>query len=166
MKINTIRKTAFTAVFLLTTGFFQKSIAQQKFEKSTFYNVMATGDIDAVENELSIIQNASTAHKEGYEGALIVKKAGLVKGVKTRLDLFKAGCKKLEAAILADSTNTEFHFLRLAIQEHAPGIVKYHSDIKKDKAIIQKNYNNLSPTVQHAILDYCKKSKVLHAEDL
>ena len=126
---------------------------------------MATGDIAAVENELSILQDSSTPNKEGYEGALLMKKAGLVKGAKTKLDLFKAGRIKLETAILADSTNTEYHFLRLAIEEHAPGIVKYHSDIKKDKEIVQKNYKNLSPSVQHAILDYTKNSKVLHAED-
>jgi len=164
MKINTKWGIAFV-VLLMTIGFFQKSIAQQKFEKSTFYNVMATGDIAAVENELSILQDSSTPNKEGYEGALLMKKAGLVKGAKTKLDLFKAGRIKLETAILADSTNTEYHFLRLAIEEHAPGIVKYHSDIKKDKEIVQKNYKNLSPSVQHAILDYTKNSKVLHAED-
>jgi hypothetical protein len=61
--------------------------------------------------------------------------------------------------------NTEYHFLRLAIEEHAPKIVKYHNDIEADKAIVKKNFKELSPAVQHAILDYCKKSKVLHAED-
>ena len=164
MKINT--KWGITlVVFLIATGVFQKSIAQQKFEKSTFYDVMATGDITAVENELSILKDSSTPNKEGYEGALLMKKAGLAKGAKTKLNLFKSGRIKLETAILADSTNTEYHFLRLAIEEHAPGIVKYHSDIKKDKEIVQKNYKNLSPSVQHAILDYTKNSKVLHAED-
>lgn len=166
MRINTKWKMAYIAVFLITAGFFQRSSAQQKFEKSVFYNVMATGDIAAVENELSILQDASTPNKEGYEGALLMKKAGLVKGAKTKLDLFKSGRIKLETAILADSTNTEFHFLRLAIEEHAPSIVRYRSDIKKDKEIVLKNYNNLSPTVQHAIMDYTKNSKVLHAEDL
>ena len=95
----------------------------------------------------------------------IVDIAGLVKGAKKKLDLFKAGRIKLETAMMADTENTEYHFLRLSIEEHSPKIVKYHSDIEKDKAIVQKNFKNLSPVVQKAILDYCKNSKVLHTED-
>ncbi len=165
MRINIKWKIGFIAVFLLIAGFMQKGIAQQEFKKSAFYDTMASGDLAAVENQLTVIQGSSIASKEGYEGAMLMRKAGLVKGAKTRLDLFKAGRIKLETAIAADNENTEFHFLRLAIEEHAPKIVKYHSDIDKDKAIVQKNYKNLSPSVQHAILDYCKNSKVLHAED-
>jgi len=84
---------------------------------------------------------------------------------KDRLKFFKQGRIKLEIALLADNDNVEFHFLRLAIEEHAPKIVKYHSDIAKDKALVIKNFKNLSPAVQHAILDYCSNSKVLHKED-
>jgi hypothetical protein len=154
------------AMVLFAAGFMQKSIAQEEFKKSVFYDTMASGDLAAVENQLSILQNSSIANKEGYEGAMLVRKAGLVKGNKTKLDLFKAGRIKLETAIAADNENTEFHFLRLAIEEHAPKIVKYHKDIDADKAIVQKNFKSLSPSVQHAILDYSKNSKVLHAEDL
>jgi hypothetical protein len=165
MRINIKWKIAFIAVFMFVTGFVQRSTAQGEFKKSTFYDVMASGDLAAVENQLTVIQGSSMANKEGYEGAMLIRKAGFVKGAKTKLDLFKAGRIKLETAIAADNENTEFHFLRLAIEEHAPKIIKYHSDIEKDKTIVQKNYKNLSPSVQHAILDYCKNSKVLHAED-
>jgi hypothetical protein len=79
--------------------------------------------------------------------------------------LFKDGRIKLETAINADNDHTEFHFLRLAIEEHAPKIVKYHADIKADKAIVIKNFKTLSSSVQQAILDYCKNSKVLHVAD-
>jgi hypothetical protein len=165
MRVNIKWRIVFIVVFLFTAGFVQQSIAQQKFEKAAFYDVMSAGDVAAIDDQLAILKDASTANKEGYEGALLMKKAGLVKGAKTRLDFFKSGRIKLETAIAADNENTEFHFLRLAIEEHAPKIVKYHSDIDKDKVIVQKNYKNLSPAVQHAILDYTKKSKVLHAED-
>ena len=166
MRINIKWKIVFVAMFLFTAGLVQKSIAQEEFKKSTFYDTMASGDLAAVENQLTILQGSSIANKEGYEGDMLIRKAGLVKGAKTRLDLFKAGRIKLETAIAADNENTEFHFLRLAIEEHAPKIVKYHNDIEKDKTIVQKNFKSLSPSVQHAILDYSKNSKVLHAEDL
>jgi hypothetical protein len=121
--------------------------------------------MEAIDNEIIIVNSSLINNKEGYEGVLLMKKAGLVSRPKKKLDLFKEGRIKLETAILADNNNTEFHFLRLAIEEHAPKIVKYHADIETDKQIVVKNYKNLSQPVQHAILDYCKKSQVLHTED-
>ena len=155
----------FVLGFLMTTGLANGKILPQKFDKAAFYEVMKTDDKAAVDNELELVKDAPAKERDGYEGALLMKKAGLLKRPKERLSFFKQGRIKLETAILADNDNTEFHFLRLAIEEHAPKIVKYHSDIEKDKAIVLKNFKNLSPAVQHAILDYCKNSKVLHKED-
>lgn len=152
---------------LVLPGLMTKSIAQQRlrFDKEEFYNVMSTGDVNAIDNELVVVTGYATTNKEGYEGALLLKKADLIRGARKKLDLFKAGRIKLETAINNNPDNVEDHFLRLAIEEHAPKIVKYHSDIEADKAIVKREFKNLSPVVQHAILDYCKKSKVLHAED-
>ncbi|GAC1301175.1 MAG: hypothetical protein NVSMB24_03500 [Mucilaginibacter sp.] len=138
----------------------------QKFDKSGFYSVMASGDIDAVNKELDIVSQASITDKQGYEGALLMRKAGLVKKPKDKLSFFKAGRIKLETALLADNENIEFHFLRLAIEEHAPKIVKYKKDISGDKLLVVKHFKSLAPSVQHAILDYCRNSKVLSKEDL
>jgi len=137
----------------------------QKFEKAEFYEVMKSGTLDAITNELEAIKAAPEKEREGYEGALLMKKAGLLKKAKDRLAFFKRGRIKLETALLADPENTEFHFLRLAIEERAPKIVKYHSDIEKDKAIVIKNFKSQSSAVRHAILDYSENSKVLHKED-
>ena len=82
------------------------------------------------------------------------------------VSLFKKGRIKLETALASNDANIEFHFLRLAIEEHAPKIVKYRADIEKDKSLIIKNFKNLEIPVQDAIVDYCRTSKVLHKEDL
>jgi hypothetical protein len=166
MKIIIKIKILLFLLFLIAPGFINTVAAQQTFEKAAFYNVMSSGDIDAVTNELSIVRSSSINNKEGYEGALLMRQAGLVSRPKKKLDLFKEGRIKLETAIQADADYTEFHFLRLAVEEHAPKIVKYHADIETDKAIVIKNFKTLSPAVQHAILDYCKNSKLLRAEDL
>lgn len=71
----------------------------------------------------------------------------------------------METALKADSLNTELRFLRLVIEEQAPKIVKYSYHLEKDKLFIENNFKTLLPVVQQAVLDYCKKSKVLHAED-
>ena len=158
-------KLVFVCIFFLVTGSVVGKAHPQKFEKAEFYTVMKSGTLDAVNTELETIKDAPEKEREGYEGALLMKKAGLLKKPKQRLSFFKQGRIKLETALLADPDNTEFHFLRLAIEEHAPKIVKYHSDIEKDKALIIKNFKSLSPAVRHAILDYCENSKVLHKED-
>lgn len=152
-------------IFLLLFGFAKIGTAQEKFEKAAFYAVMDSGDLDAITSQIEIVKASSSNNKEGYEGALLMRKADKMSSPAKKLKYFKAGRIKLETALLADNDNTEYHFLRLAIEEHAPKIVKYHSDIENDKLIIQRNFKNLPQSVQHAIIDYCKNSKILHAED-
>lgn len=155
----------FTGLILLTTGIVIGRPLQQKFDKAAFYAVMKSGDIDAIDNEIRDLSAAPEKERDGYTGALLMKKADLLKKNKDKLKSFKEGRIKLETALMADPDHTEFHFLRLTIEEHAPRIVKYRSDIEKDKAFVIKNFKSLSPAVQHAILDYCSNSKVLHKED-
>src|SRR3569832_1270305 len=158
-------KLGFASVLLLLIASVKVNAHPQKFEKAEFYEVMKSGTLETITNELEAVKAAPEKEREGYEGALLMKKAGLLKKAKDRLAAFKQGRIKLETALLADPENTEFHFLRLAIEEHAPRIVKYHSDIEKDKIIVIGNFKSQSPAVRHAILDYCENSKVLHKED-
>jgi len=155
------------ALFLLLPGsiVLGKNI-QQKLDKAAFYAVMDRGNLDEVSKEIDIVEASSSPEKEGFAGALLMRKAGLVKLPAQKLKLFKAGRIKFDTAIAADKDNAEYHFLRFAIQEHAPKIVKYRTDIDIDKQIIIKAYKNLSPVVQHAIMDYTKNSKLLQASDL
>ena len=165
MKIDVKWKMVLVTSCLSIAGFLGTCAAQQKFDRSIFYKVMATGDADAINKELNTIAESSLSNKEGYDGALLMKKAGLITKPKEKLKLFKSGMIKMETALLADSLSTEFHFLRLVIEEQAPKIVTYNTHIEKDKIFIRHNFKNALPVVQHAILDYCKNSKVLHIED-
>ena len=160
---NTI--TTLAIALLAVAGANTRSYAQQKFEKSAFYTVMVGNDLAAIDDELAVIAASTVPNKTGYEGAMLMRKAGKVKGVSKKLKFFKEGRIKLETAILADPDNTEFRFLRLAIEENAPKIVKYHNDIEKDKLFIQQHFKTQPQSVQTAIIDYSKKSKVLRAED-
>jgi hypothetical protein len=150
---------------LFAAGYSVAVPLQQKFDKAAFYSVMKSGDQAAIENEMDAIKDAPANERDGYTGALLMKKADLQKKAKDKLKYFKEGRIKLETALAADNSNIEFHFLRLAIEEHAPRIVKYRADIEKDKALVIKNFRDQPPAVQHAILDYCSRSKVLHKED-
>ncbi|HQW82839.1 MAG TPA: hypothetical protein PK987_00170 [Ferruginibacter sp.] len=146
-------------LFLVVSG--KANTQRAGFDKQAFYNAMSADNLQEINALLEIVKNAALDEKEAYEGALLMKKAGLVSKAKEKLNLFKSGRTKLEAAIKKDNTNTEFVFLRLIIQEHAPKALKYNSHIVSDSEQIRNDYKNLPPVVQKAILAYSKKSKVL-----
>lgn len=157
--------TVVALVLFACLGLSKNAVAQQKFDKAAFYHVMDNGGLDVIDTQIETVKASSLAYKEGYEGALLMRKAGKVKGAKKKLGFFKEGRIKLETAIVAGADNTELRFLRLAIEENAPKIVKYRKDIEKDKVFIQQHFKTLPQAVQDAIIDYSKKSKVLHPED-
>ena len=138
---------------------------QHGFDKARYYEVIASDDVNAINEELEILNSSSNTNKAAYEGALLMKKAGLVKG-KERLRLFKAGHVKLEASINKDTENAELRFLRVIIQEHVPKIVNYRGELQKDTQVIRSSFKGLSPVVQQAIVDYSKTSKVIRAKEL
>jgi hypothetical protein len=148
-------------LFILSGISVQGNSQKASFDKSAFYSAMAANDLDAINNQLSVVKASSISEKDAYEGALLMKKAGLVTKAKEKLSLFKAGRLKLEASIKKDNGNAEFNFLRLIIQEHAPKVVEYRKDLENDIAAIRSNFKSLPPVVQQAINDYSKKSKVL-----
>ena len=150
----------FNLVLLLSATAVKADARAGLFDKSAFYSAMASDDLETVNTQLNIVKAASITEKEAYEGALLMKKAGMVTKVKEKLSLFKAGRSKLEASIKKGG-NTEFNFLRLIIQEHAPKAVDYRQNIENDVAVIRSNFKTLPQAVQQAINDYSKRSKVL-----
>ncbi|HXD91785.1 MAG TPA: hypothetical protein VNX01_01160 [Bacteroidia bacterium] len=146
--------------FFLCTLFSLSTLAQ-KFDKAAFYQVMETKDSIKINQQLESLQNTSIKEKQAYEGALLLKKAGVIASKKDKLATFKLGKRKLENALEKDSSNTEYHFLRLMTQENAPKILGYHANLEKDNIYIRKNYKTLSAVLQQAILGYSKQSKTL-----
>lgn len=155
----------FALFFIFFLTMVQGKNLNQNFDRSAFYEVMASGNMEAINEELILLNSASIDEKDAYEGALLMRKSGLLKIPAEKLKYFKKGRIKLETALLKDSSNGEYHFLRLTIQEHAPKIVKYSTELENDKQYIIKSFKELLPVVQQAIFDYCKKSKILDAKD-
>ena len=136
------------------------------FDKSAFYAAMAGENIKNLNALLTQLKETTIPEKAAYEGALLIKKAGLVKKPKDKLSLFKSGRLLLETAIRANEENIEYRFIRLIIQENAPKIVRYKNDLKNDTALVIKSFKNLAPVVQQAVRDYSKNSKFLKPSDL
>src|ERR1700743_2133811 len=80
----------------------------QVFDKAGYYVVMASGSLTDVDSVLSLLQQG--AAKEAFEGALLMRKAGLLHRPKEKLSVFRSGALKLEAALAKDSGNAEYHF--------------------------------------------------------
>jgi len=159
-------KLAFRASLFLFLMVIKNDVqAQQSFDIAEYYEVMASDKILDIDNELKILNNLNSSAKGAYEGALMMKKAGLLKKAKDKIDLFKTGRKKLEAVIKVESKNPEWRFLRLMIQENAPKAVNYRSELDTDSKFIANNYKTLSPAVQKAINSYSKNSKILNSKD-
>lgn len=140
-------------------------IGSGAFDKSGYYAVFAKGNLQQINQELDSMKVVNFPERDGFEGALLMKKAGLRSSIKDKLSDFKTGGKKLEAAIQADSSNVEFRFLRLCIQENAPRFLGYHSDLDRDNLYIRRHFNQLSTVVQDAIKAYSQQSHVLKLEN-
>lgn len=151
--------------FSLLVSFFgitmQGNSQKAGFDKSAFYDVMASDNLDKINAQLNVIKEMTISEKGAYEGALLMKKAGLITKAKDKLSLFKSGRLKLETSLKKDNKNIEFYFLRLIIQEHAPKIVNYRTELENDSLLIRTNYKTLPQVVQQAIIEYSRKSKVL-----
>jgi t-SNARE complex subunit (syntaxin) len=154
-------------VFLFAIACFKNVCADifQQFDKPSYYKILKSGSVTEINNEIELIDASSLKNKDAFTGALMMKKAGLLKVPKEKLDNFKKGATKLETVLRSDTSNVEYRFLRLIIQEHAPKVVKYSKNISEDVAFIKKNYKELSPEVQKTLIDYSQTSKALKPQD-
>ena len=160
------RSIVFTLVCALSGSAIIARSSLQTFDKAGFYAVIASGKLEEIDKELTLVTAAAIKEREAYEGALLMRKAGLLSRAKEKLATFKSGYGKMESSISIDSGNAEYHFLRLIIQEHAPKVVHYDKDREKDSRIVIRAFPTLSPVLQKAIRDYCPHSKLLHETEL
>ena len=165
----TVRNTKMNSgarIIIFAIGMFFYSFVQaQEFNRTAFYAALSTGDTSKINDQIAKISKLKTPHKEACTGVLMMRKAEMAKGLRTKLDLFKAGGTKLESAISKDKSNAEYRFFRLLIQENAPSILNYNNNISEDAKIITTNYSSMPAETQHAVMDYIKKSKVLKVTD-
>lgn len=153
-----------TFFFYVAGLLFPADSLAQAFDRSAFYTVVAGNSLADMDAQLNVLSNSSIPEKEAYEGVLLMKKAGVVSGLKNKLNQFKAGRRKLEAALAKDNNNPEFRFLRLMIQENAPGILNYNDQLEEDSQFVGKHFTRLSPVVKKAVTAYSKSSKILQPE--
>jgi hypothetical protein len=156
-------KLFFTTIYLLLlihlVAFSQD--ASTSFNKPDYFKAISSTNLLLIDNQLKLLNDYAFIEKNAYQGALLMKKAGLVTNLSDKLSFFKEGRLKLEEAIEKDKNNSEYRFLRIIIQENAPSFLNYNNHLEEDSKQIISNLNNLSPEVQQAIRNYTKQSKAL-----
>lgn len=155
------RKLLLIVLVFWTTSFAAAVNKYSYIDKVELYAAMASNNLNDIDKQLAQIKQSVFTEKDAYEGALLMKKSGLVGNTKEKLTLFKNGRQKLESSIKNDTRNVEYRFLRIIIQEHAPKIVKYRNELDEDSQLVISNYKSLPQFLQQVITDYSKKSKVL-----
>jgi hypothetical protein len=133
-------------------------------DRTAFYKAMEENNKALVNAQLTELETVPENIRQAFMGAMLMKKASFRAPPAIKLRLFKQGNKMLESAIRQDPQNAEYRFLRLMVQEHAPGVLGYKYDVQNDCEYIRKYYKSLPDEVQQAIDHYNKKSKFLKLE--
>jgi hypothetical protein len=152
-------------VLVLTVSLSYALRAQKTLDREKYYSIIQQEELQPIDDQLEALNTLSFKGKPAFVGALMMKKAGVIKGASKKLRLFKNGSNQLEAAISKDPENAEYRFLRLIIQEHAPGIVNYHNDKIQDKEMIVSSYKKFPSELQKAVSNYSSNSKTLDPKD-
>ena len=130
--------------------------------KTDFFSVFESNSLDEIEVQILVLEKEKSSNeKNAFLGALLMKKARFMKTPKDKIDVFKKGKVLLEDAIKKDPENTTYRFLRLAIQENCPKILKYNSQIQADAKIVKLNLSKLDATTKKYIHRYAENSSAL-----
>ncbi|MEO6687324.1 MAG: hypothetical protein ABIN24_15235 [Dyadobacter sp.] len=147
--------------------FIFSSFHSREVDKSEFYKAFSSSTEEGIDDMMGRLnQEKSSSVVNAYQGALYMKKASFVKGVNDKVKTFKKGAHMLENEIAKNQSNTEYHFLRLACQEHAPGILGYNKNKDEDKSAVVNGFSKLNSSLKSVISNYAKDSKVLKESDL
>lgn len=140
--------------------------SQQEFQDH-YYEALSSNLQEDLDKQIHVLENHSTSSLiRAYQGAIIMKRASFEAIVKNKITLFKKGNTLLEKEIKENPNNIEYLFLRLAVQEHAPPILKYNANLTTDKSSIISGFSTLSPTVQKHVLNYSESSEILSSSEL
>ncbi len=137
----------------------------QPGDKNSFYQALASTDLMAINGEIDKLSSDNSTSATAYIGALMMKKAGLLKNPVNKLKDFKAGREKLEGAISSSPDNAEFKMLRFMTQEKAPSFLGYNKEIEADSQYLRDHFKSLDSTVQKVLIEYSKTSKFLKPSD-
>ena len=140
--------------------------ASAPINKLDFYSAFKSDEKAVLDKEIARLNKLEwSTLKDAYLGVLIMKNSQFQATPGAKLRAFKEGKELLEKAIAKEPKNGEFRFLRLAIQEKSPKLLKYDSNMEEDKKILLGTYSSLDFTVKKVIKGYAEKSTVISPKE-
>ena len=131
-------------------------------DKTKYYSVFESNSLVEIEAEIIVLKKQKTSvNNSAFLGAMIMKKSQFMKTTKEKIATFKKGKMLLEEAIRQHPKNSIYRFLRLAIQENCPRILKYKAHIQSDSQFINMNYNSMDSITKKFVKNYSTTSKAL-----
>lgn len=151
-----------SALVLIVVIFNKSSI-----DKTSFYTAFESSSMTTIDMRLDNLGNESkSTQRDAYIGALTMKKSQFKETPKEKISVFKEGKVLLESSISKEPKNEEYRFLRFVIQENAPKILKYNSNINEDLKIVIEKYPSMDSSVKKAVKNYALKSAHLSSSKL
>lgn len=151
------------SILLIAFGFTSPTL----IDKLGFYKAFESNSKEKIEGKITGLSKMRPSNsKDAYIGALTMKQSQFMRTPKEKVNLFKEGRILLEKAIEKEPKNGEYRFLRFAIQENVPKILKYASNISEDIDHIVRTYKSMDPTLRKVIKEYAKQSAHLSVERL
>ena len=146
---------------------FMPVLGWSQINKEQFYKAMESKDVSAVTQQRKSVESmASSASRNAYYGAILMKEAQFLSTPKAKLDQFKKGKQLLEAEIKSHSSEAEYRFLRLLIQENCPKMLGYNKEIQADASLIGKSFTSMSAGLQAIVRSYAANSTALKSQGI
>jgi hypothetical protein len=145
---------------------FHGVVHSQEINRAELYRALRSPQLALLDAQISSLNASGNALTRAFEGALFMRKAGLLQQPAEKLKLFRRGKEELENEIRSDPGNTEFRFLRLIIQENSPPVLQYKSSLKEDAEQIENGFSTLEAALKKEIRAYSRSSQVLKDEKL
>lgn len=152
-------------IVLLFFFFSISSIAA--IDRLGFYRAFESDSKSQMETEIKALkEQKQSIERDAYLGALLMKMSQFEATPKDKAEEFKKGRDLLEASISQSPKNSEYRFLRLAIQENVPKILKYSNNIKEDTALIYSSFQSMDALLKKVIRSYANNSVNLDVGEL
>ena len=146
--------------------FFLPANVAREVDQGEFYKVFSSTSQERIDGMISRLDQEKTSSLVlAYQGALYMKKAVFLKGAGAKVKTFKKGAHLLEEEIKKSPSNAEYRFLRLSIQEHAPGVLHYNKNLEEDKSAVINGFAKFNANLKTVVASYAKDSKVLKESD-
>lgn len=144
---------------------FATSISLQSNVNQLRKNYLAASQEEAIcKQEIERIKDSSgeSPIEMAYHGAYHMLWAQYLSAPLSKLNSFKKGKKLMDSALQKRYGDPEIHFLRLTIQQHAPGILKYNTNIQEDVDQITQHWESLpSAPIKKQVKDFLTSNQLL-----